>query len=150
MTLPEVQGEKRWPMAMTLCVAVALTVSLPLRFSWGPFWVFPVIQVMLLVSVIIADPGRIDRRTRATRILNVGLVAILVAKSTGATVRLIVDLVRGGPETNSAALLLRVGSVVWLLIIISFAFLYWVFDSGGAEAHAGARRPSRTWRFPSS
>jgi uncharacterized membrane protein len=148
MTRPEVQGEKRWPMALTLCIAVALTVSLPLRFSWGPSWIFPVIQVVLLVSVIIADPGRIDRRTRATRALNIGLVAILVAKATGATVRLIVDLIRGGPETNSAALLLRVGSVVWLLIIISFAFLYWVFDSGGAEARAGRTTPFPDLAFP--
>ena len=107
MTTPELRGEKRWPMAITLAVAVALTVLLPLRYSWGPPWIFPVIEGLLLVSVIIADPGRIDRRTRGIRILNVGLVFILVAKSAGITVRLIVDLIRGGPETNSAALLLR-------------------------------------------
>ena len=128
MTTIEVRGEKRWPMAITLVVAVALTVSLPLRFSWGPPWVFPLIEVMLLVSVIIIDPGRIDRRTREARILNIGLVAILTAKSAGISVRLIVDLIKGGPETNSATLLLRVGFVVWLLVIISFAFLYWVFE----------------------
>ena len=135
-------------MAITLVVAIALTVTLPLRFSWGPTWVFPVIEVMLLVSVIIADPGRIDRRTRETRILNVGLVAILVAKAAGITVRLIIDLIRGAPETNSAALLLRVGFVVWLLIIVSFAFLYWVFDSGGPEARAQRATPFPDLAFP--
>ena len=144
----ELRGERRWPMAITLVVAIALTLTLPLRFSWGPVWVFPVIEVMLLVSVIIADPGRIDRRTRETRILNVGLVAILVAKAAGITVRLIIDLIRGGPETNSAAQLLRVGSVVWLLIIISFAFLYWVFDGGGPEARAQRVTPFPDLAFP--
>ena len=135
-------------MAITLAVAVALTVSLPLRYSWGPPWIFPVIEGLLLVSVIIADPGRIDRRTRGIRILNVGLVFILVAKSAGITVRLIVDLIRGGPETNSAALLLRVGFVVWLLIIVSFAFLYWVFDSGGPEARSQRASPFPDLAFP--
>ena len=136
MTTTEERGEKRWPMAITLVVAVAFTVSLPLRYSWGPAWVFPLIEAMLLVSVIIIDPGRIDRRTRTARIFNIGLVAILVAKSASSTTRLIIDLIRGGPDTDSAALLLRVGFVVWLLIIISFAFLYWVFDGGGPEARA--------------
>jgi uncharacterized membrane protein len=135
-------------MAITLVVAVALTVSLPLRFSWGPSWVFPVIEALLLVSVMIIDPGGIDRRTRQVRILNIGLVAILVAKAAGITVRLIVDLIHGGPETNSATLLLRVGSVVWLLVIISFAFLYWVFDGGGPEARAERAPPFPDLAFP--
>jgi hypothetical protein len=135
-------------MAITLVVAVALTISLPLRFSWGPSWVFALIEGMLLVSVIIIDPGRIDRRTRAVRIFNIGLVAILVAKAAGITVRLIVDLIRGGPETNSAVLLLRVGFVVWLLIIVSFAFLYWVFDGGGPEARAERAPPFPDLAFP--
>jgi len=142
------QGEKRWPMAITLVVAVALTISLPVRFSWGPTWIFPVIEGMLLVSVIIIDPGRIDRRTREARIFNIGLVAILVAKAAGITVRLIADLIRGGPETNSATLLLRVGFVVWIFTIICFAFLYWVFDGGGPEARAERAPPFPDLAFP--
>src|SRR6202042_3331938 len=148
MTTTEERGEKRWPMAITLVVAVALTVSLPLRYSWGPSWIFPLLEAMLLASVIIVDPGRIDRRTRGARVLNVGLVAILVAKAAGITVRLIVDLIRGGRETDSATLLLRVGFVVWVLIIISFAFLYWVFDGGGPEARAERVSPFPDLAFP--
>ena len=72
MTTGEVRGEKRWPMAITLLVAVALTLSLPVRFSWGPSWIFPAIEAMLLVSIIIIDPGRIDRRSLIPRV-NVGL-----------------------------------------------------------------------------
>ena len=68
-------------MAITLIVAVALTLSLPMRFSWGPSWIFPAIEVMLLVSVIIADPGRIDRRSCEVRVINIELVTILVASS---------------------------------------------------------------------
>ena len=135
-------------MAITLIVAVALTLSLPMRFSWGPSWIFPAIEVMLLVSVIIADPGRIDRRSREVRVINIGLVTILVAKAAGVTVRLIIDLIRGGPETNSATLLLRVGFVVWLFTIISFAFLYWVFDGGGPEARAEGASPFPDLAFP--
>jgi hypothetical protein len=81
MAIAEVRAEKRWPMATTLVAAVALTVSLPVRFSSGPPWIFPVIEAMLLLSVMIIDPGRIDRRSRESRILNIGLVVILVGKA---------------------------------------------------------------------
>ncbi len=135
-------------MALTLVVAVALTVTLPVRYSWGPQWIYPTVEVLLLASVIIIDPGRIDRRTRGVRILNVALVSFLVAKAGGITVRLIIDLVRGGRDTNSAALLLWVGFVVWIFTIISFAFLYWVLDGGGPEARATSNSPFPDLAFP--
>jgi uncharacterized membrane protein len=148
MTDTGARGEKRWPMALTLVVAVALTVTLPLRYSWGPPWVFPAIEVLLLVSVIIIDPGRIDRRTREVRILNIALVSFLVAEAGGITARLVADLIKGGRDTDSAALLLRVGFVVWIFTIISFAFFYWVFDGGGPEARAEGMSPYPDLAFP--
>ncbi len=135
-------------MAITLVVAMGLPFLLPGESSYLPIWFYPVVEAMLLVAVIIADPGRIDRRTTVVRVISVGLVVILVAGSTGATARLIADLITGGPETNSAAGLLRVGALVWLYSIISFTFLYWVFDGGGPEARAVAPRQFPDLAFP--
>ena len=59
---------------------------------------------------------------------------MLVADAAGVTGRLVVDLVEGGPETNSAADLLKTGFLVWFYTIIAFAFLYWVLDGGGPES----------------
>ena len=53
-------------------------------------------------------------------------MVVLVAEAAGVTARLVVDLVEGGPETNSAKDLLSVGFGVWLYTILAFAFLYWV------------------------
>ncbi len=135
-------------MALTLIVAIALTTTLPLHYSVGPQWIFPAIEGLLLVSVIVIDPGRINRLTRGGRILNIGLVSFLVAKSAGITARLIVDLVRGGKDTNSPGLLLWVGFVVWIFTIISFAFFYWTFDGGGPEARAKGMSPYPDLAFP--
>jgi uncharacterized membrane protein len=135
-------------MAITLVAAVTLSFSLPARFDWGPSWIFPTLEAMLLVSVIIVDPGRINRRSREARAISIVLVGILVAKAAAITTRLIVDLVHGGPETNSPSLLLRVGFTVWLITIISFAFLYWVFDHGGAEARAEPLSTTPDLAFP--
>lgn len=132
----QVQGEKRWPMAITLLIAIALPFLLPARFSLGPRWIIPAFEALLLLALTVSDPGRIDRRSTAVRACSLALVAILAIGAAVATVRLVVDLIRGGPETNSPGQLLRVGSLVWVYVIITFSFLYWELDGGGPEARA--------------
>ena len=129
-----VRGERRWPMAVTLLAAMALPFLLPPNYSLGPKWIIPVVEALLLVALVIADPGRIDRRSDFIRALSIGLVVILVAGAAVVTVRLVVDLIRGGPETNSPTQLLRVGALSWVYVIVTFTFLYWELDGGGPEA----------------
>lgn len=94
-----VRGENRWPMAVTLIVAMALPFLLLAKYAFGPQWIVPVIEAGLLVALVIADPGRIDRRSTVVRVLSIGLIVILVAGASAATVRLVIDLIRGGSGT---------------------------------------------------
>jgi hypothetical protein len=142
------QGEKRWPMAVTLIVAMALPFLLPPRFSLGPRWILPLVEGLLLIALVVSDPGRIDRRSSFVRALSIGLVAILIAGAAGVTARLVVDLIRGGPETNSPGQLIRIGSVVLVYVIISFSFLYWELDGGGPESRARATPEFPDFAFP--
>ena len=137
-------------MAVTLVLAMAVPLLLPPRFSLGPSWTAPAVEALLLVAIIAIDRGRIDRRSAAGRALSLGLVAVLVADAAGVTGRLVVDLVEGGPETNSATDLLKTGFLVWFYTIIAFAFLYWVLDGGGPESRFLARKSSPTSPSPSS
>jgi uncharacterized membrane protein len=141
-------GEKRWPMAITLMVAIALPLLLPARFSLGPRWIIPVVEAALLFTLAIADPGRIDRRSAVIRAVSLVLVAVLIAGAAGVTARLVVDLIRGGPETSSPGQLLRVGSIAWLYVIIAFSFLYWELDGGGPEARSRAQPEFLDLAFP--
>ena len=111
-------------------------------------WIIPAIEALFLVALIVADPGRIDRRSTFVRTLSLGLVVILVAGAAGATVRLVIDLVRGGTETNSPSGLLRIGGVVWVYVIITFTFLYWELDGGGPEARARSTPEFPDLAFP--
>jgi len=131
---PVIGAEKRWPMAITLVLAMALLLLLPPRFSLGSSWIVPAVEALLLVAIVVADRGRFDDRSAVGRALSLALVAVLVAEAAGVTARLVVDLIEGGPETNSAPDLLGVGFAVWLYTIIAFAFLYWVLDGGGSQA----------------
>jgi hypothetical protein len=142
------RGEKRWPMALTLVVAAALPFLLPPKFSLGPRWIIPLVEILLLVTLVVADPGRIDRRSSFVRALSIGLVALLVIGAAGVVARLVVDLIRGGPETNSPGQLIRVGSVILVYVIITFSFLYWELDSGGPESRARADPEFPDFAFP--
>ena len=127
-------AEKRWLLTAALAVAITVLLLLPARFSIGPNWLVPVVEALLLAAILIADRHPNDRRRTVIRALSCVLVLILVADAVFVTVRLVIDLVEGGPETNSAKDLLGVGAGVSVYTILSFAFLYWLLDGGGPEA----------------
>jgi branched-subunit amino acid transport protein len=141
--IEDVRGESRWPSALTLLVAIVVPLLLPDRFSLMPKWIGPALLAALLVAHMIADPGRIDRQSRATRAIGIGLVAVLVAGAATQAIVLIVELVGGNKALNSADALLSSGALVWLNTIIAFTFLYWEIDGGGpvARAQRGATYP---------
>jgi hypothetical protein len=117
-------------------VAAAVPLLLPPRFSLGPDWVVPAVEALLFVALVAADRSRGKRRPTAFRVISLVIIGVLVVEAAGVTARLIADLVEGGPETNSATDLLKVGFLVWLYTIIAFAFLYWGLDGGGTRARA--------------
>ena len=144
----DVVGEARWPMAGAVLAAMVLTLLLPDEVQLGPIWVLPLIEGVLLVAVIAADPVTISRRSRELRALSIALVFVLVLGSLWATVQLIDDLIHGGPETNSASDLLEAGTIVWVSNNIAFALLYWELDGGGAAARAHERPTYADLAFP--
>jgi uncharacterized membrane protein len=137
-------GESRVPVALTLLVAAALPLLMPNELLLGPHWIFSVLIVGLLIALLVLDPGRIDRRSRRVRRVRLGLVVVLAAATTLATVALTHALVVGSAAiTNSATQLLRSGGLVWLGLLITFAFVYWELDMGGPgeRAHSDRRFP---------
>ena len=140
--------EKWWPLLSALAVAIIVPLLLPSRFSLGPDWIVPAVITLLLMAIVVADRAGSDRRPAVVRALSVALVVVLVAEAAGVTVRLVLDLVQGGPETNSATDLLSVGFGVWLYTILAFAFLYWVLDGGGPDARLWAPPEYPDLAFP--
>ena len=141
-------GEARWPMAGAVLAAIVLTILLPDAIRVGPRWLLPLIEGVLLVILILGDPGRISRRSRELRTVSIVLVSVLVLATLWSTGQLIDDLVHGGPETNSADELLAAGTAVWFSNIIAFALLYWEVDGGGAAAQAHQVPDHADFAFP--
>jgi hypothetical protein len=143
-----VVGEPRWPMAGAVLAAIVLTILLPDAIRVGPRWFLPLVEGVLLVILILGDPGRINRRTRELRMVSIVLVSVLVLATLWSTGQLIDDLIQGGPETNSATELLTAGTAIWFSNIIAFALLYWEVDGGGAAARAHEVATHTDFAFP--
>jgi uncharacterized membrane protein len=130
-----IRGEHRWPMAVAATVAIVLTVLLPNGVRAGPRWAL-LAAGLLLVAVLVADPGRIDGQRKLVRLLSLVMLAILLVTALASTLLLIHLLIKGGGVTKSGPRLLLVGNGVWVINVIVFALLYWELDGGGPAARA--------------
>ncbi len=102
----------------------------------SPGWLLAAIEGILLLILMIGDPGRIDRETPWLHWTSVLLVTVLMASALASTVLLVADLLSGSPVTTEAGPLLVAGAKVWLTNNIAFALLYWEFDGGGPVKRA--------------
>src|SRR4051794_14718240 len=91
------QGESRWLPAFSILLLVAIPFLLPTDVFPRAAWAFAPVAVALLIAIVVADPGRIDRRSDLLRGLSIGLTSLLVAVAVLATAWLVHELVRGAP-----------------------------------------------------
>jgi hypothetical protein len=145
---PHLVGEARWPMALAVVAVIVMTLLLPHDLVARPRWGVPLVEGILLVAVIVADPGKIDLVSPRVRALSITLIALLVATTLWCTTQLIVQLVRGGPATQSGGALLAAGGIVWLSNCLSFGLLYWELDSGGPAVRAHGLPAHPDFAFP--
>jgi len=139
---PEV-GESRWPMAIAVVVLMVAALIAPSRLSIMPGWLLALAEGLLLVALILGDPGRIDRTGPWQRRTSIALVVVILVSTLSSTALLVFDLVTGSPLTSQADQVLLAGAKVWLGNNVAFAFLYWQFDGGGpaVRAHGMPRYP---------
>ena len=137
--------ERRLPitLALTLVVAMALPFLSPEKLSLGPKWLLVVLLGIFLIATLVAGPELVKGRAIVLRVMVIGVVVVLVVKDSWSTANLIIDLIKGGPETNNPTALLITGGVVWVANNIVFAMLYWELDSGGP-----IERARRKVRYP--
>ena len=137
--------ERRLPvtLALTLVVAMTLPFLSPERLSLGPKWLLVILLGIFLIATLVAGPDLVKGRAIVLRAMVIGVVVVLVVKDSWSTANLLIDLIKGGPETNNPTQLLITGGVVWVANNIVFAMLYWELDSGGPT-----ERARHTVRYP--
>src|SRR5436190_6712527 len=143
------RGERRWPMAAAVLVAGVLRTFLPpeLRVN-DARGVFLVLLVVLMVVLIIGDPGRIDRQARWLRNLTGALIGLITLVNGGSSVKLVISIIYSEPFTQTARVLLACGGIIWLTNVIAFGLWYWDLDRGGPAARAAGSTIRPAFLFP--
>jgi hypothetical protein len=130
-----VRAESRWPMAIAVIATAVLHDILPSNFQLAPRGTYASVMALLLVVLVIGDPGRIDRPRRWSHVVTAVMIALILLVNAFSAARLVNAILRqddfGGPGS-----LLLIGAVVWATNVIAFALWYWNRDGGGAAVRA--------------
>jgi hypothetical protein len=126
------RGEPRWPVTISVIVAIVLQRLLPDQLSMRPLplWLLPVLEGGVLVALAIANPVRIERRGVFVRWVSIVLILLISGANAASAVLLIHEIITGHAGTTAGPLLAS-GAAIWATNVIAFALWYWEFDRGG-------------------
>ena len=134
-------------MAAAVLASVAMQLSLPDRHVLSPSVLFPTVEVLLLVVLLIGDPGRIDKRSKALTRLTLALVVVMTLDNLAG----VTELVRGildGSDRDNGPVLLATGGALWATNVIAFSLWYWLLDRGGPAVRASGAQHPAVFAFP--
>jgi len=136
-------------MALAVITTGLLRAALPPQLRNGDArWLFLVLVIILLATLIIGDPGRIDRDRPWLHNLTSVLIGLITIANADAAVRLVVSIINTSSFTQNAKVLLASGAAIWLSNIIAFALWYWNLDRGGPAARAAGTGDAPALIFP--
>jgi uncharacterized membrane protein len=142
-------AERRWPVTLAVLTAIVLQVGTPRRGRVPGWWLFPALELALLILLIAFDPGRADDRSRRVRGITIAMIAVMTVGTIGGISVLLDEIIRTGlGEQLTATNLLGRGGALWLTNVIVFSLWFWELDRGGpAERAAGSSLPA-SFAFP--
>lgn len=132
-----------------LLVALGLYASLPSAFLPGLRYTVVAVGLVMLIPLLVLNPGRLHKETRWSKNLATGKALLLVAANGVALVQLIILLTTSGNSNGPTILLAALQ--IWVTNIIAFALVFWELDRGGPVSRRHAERkdlPAADFRFP--
>jgi hypothetical protein len=111
-------------------------------------WIFLALLVILVLVLVVGDPGRIDQQKPWLRVVTDFMIAIITLVNVSAAIRLVEAIINTREFTSDAKSLLASGFAIWLTNVLAFALWYWDLDRGGAAARVRGTGPSPAFVFP--
>ncbi|MBB5867894.1 putative membrane protein [Allocatelliglobosispora scoriae] len=141
------EGEQRIGVGLAVVALILLQYFAPRQYAFQPWWIIPALELAILVVLAVANPYRINRESRALRLLGLLIVGVATFATGWSVVLLSYDMISGKHDL-SAVELVRNGGAIWLTNVIVFALWYWELDRGGPAARAANRKDKPDFLFP--
>jgi uncharacterized membrane protein len=144
----ESQGEHRWPALLAVLVAVALQLLLPdsVIRGLGNRALIPVLEGVLLVVLLMVNPGRISKEESRLRIVGLALIALISVANVVSLSELIHALLY--QQATGGRALVYASVPIWLTNVIVFGLWYWELDRGGPASRQQSRHRQPDFLFP--
>ena len=127
------EPEPRWPAAIALFGAAVLPLALPRSLTLAPAWALVPTNIVLLTGAILAHKHNRIKLTDTLSYANLGLLTLSMLYSLAT---LVLGLLH---HAESASMLLRSATILWIANVIVFAAWYWRLDAGGPHARDGRK-----------
>jgi hypothetical protein len=126
------RGEHRWPVTVTVTVAIVLQIRLSDSLTKPlPHMLLPYLEIALGIGLLVANPVRIERRGKVVRAASLMLIVLITAANATSAVLLVHAILFEPAITNNATPLLASGAAIWGTNVAAFGLWYWEFDRGG-------------------
>jgi uncharacterized membrane protein len=126
---------------------LVLQVVLPDDMELRPWWLLPAFSVLLVVALLLVNPGRMSHFSAVERVISLLLVAAVTAVNAGSAATLVYRIAAGTIGNHAGAVLVTGGIVYWTNIV-AFSLWYWEFDRGGPGRRAAGRAEFPDLQFP--
>jgi uncharacterized membrane protein len=137
-----------WHVQVGVLVAIILQLLLPNKFSFGAFYIVPVVEVLLIIALSITTPK--DKVFRSFKHRTNVIAIILLAAAANAYALAVVAgqlLTSSGAGSDGKSLILAALDI-YLTNIIIFGLLYWEMDGGGPGRRAQIAKHEHEFLFP--
>ncbi|MDQ6899564.1 MAG: hypothetical protein M3072_08660 [Candidatus Dormibacteraeota bacterium] len=129
---PAYHREPTWPAALAVVVALVLQLALPEKLVYGPRWLIPVLEAVLLLPLLVGSRYRHHRESALARLLSLTLTAVISLANLYSLIQLAYYLIHGGKAAGQELIVSSI--LIWLTNVIIFGLWYWEIDRGGPGA----------------
>ncbi len=141
------KSEPRWPASLALLGVALLNYLLPGKFTLGPPWLVPVLELAILIPVYISSPNRTADESRWQGIFANTMIAIANIANVASLI-LLVHLIVFDSKSTTGPELLYSSLAIWVSNILVFSLWYWELDRGGPDGRLRDDHPAPDFLFP--
>ncbi|MGW3997196.1 DUF1345 domain-containing protein [Amycolatopsis sp. NPDC004772] len=126
---------------------LVLQVALPDDMALHPWWLLPGVSVLLVVALLLVNPGRMSQFSAVERTISLLIVGLVTAVNAWSAVSLVYGIATGSAGDRAGAVLVTGGIVYWTNVV-AFSLWYWEFDRGGPGRRAAGQAEHPDLQFP--